>query len=104
MDLKSVEESLEGQLAKLTTRVSKIEADLRKPGSRDWQDRATEKQNEEVLELLGVAERAEIEDIRAALVRIREGTYASCLKCGAAITSKRLEALPYTNTCITCAS
>ena len=104
MDLKSVEESLEGQLTKLTTRVSKIESDLRKPGSNDWQDRATEKQNDEVLEQLSTVEHAEIEDIRAALVRIREGTYSTCLRCGVAITSKRLEALTYTNTCITCAS
>ena len=104
MDLERVEQSLEDRLTKLTTRVSKIESDLRKPGSRDWQDRATEKQNEEVLEKLGVVERAEIEDIRAALVRIREGTYNTCTRCGTAITEKRLEALPYTNACITCAS
>jgi DnaK suppressor protein len=104
MDLKSVEQSLEDRLTKLTTRVSKIETDLREPGARDWQDRATEKQNEEVLEKLGVAERSEIKDIRAALVRIREGTYTTCTRCGAAITPKRLEALPYTKTCIGCAS
>jgi len=104
MDLERVEQSLEDRLNKLTTRVSKIESDLREPGSRDWQDRATEKQNEEVLERLGVAERSEIEDIRAALARIREGTYTTCVRCGAAITSKRLEALPYTKTCISCAS
>ena len=104
MDLETVEQSLKDRLSQLTTRVSKIESDLRKPGSRDWQDRATEKQNEEVLEQLSAAERAEIEDIRAALIRIREGTYELCMKCGSAIAPKRLEALPYTNSCITCAS
>ena len=104
MDLETVKQSLEARLTKLTTRVSKIESDLRKPGSQDWQDRATEKQNEEVLEQLGVTERAEIDDIRAALVRIREGTYTHCMRCGAAITPRRLEALPYTNSCISCAS
>ena len=104
MDLETVRQSLEDRLGKLTARVSKIESDLRKPGSRDWQDRATEKQNEEVLEQLSAAERAEIEDIRAALIRIREGTYTNCMRCGGTITSKRLEALPYTNSCITCAS
>lgn len=103
MDLETVKQSLEDRLSKLTTRVSKIESDLRKPGSNDWQDRATERQNEEVLEHLSAAERAEIEDIRAALIRIREGTYTLCMKCGGAITSKRLEALPYTNSCIACA-
>lgn len=103
MDLETVKQSLEDRLSKLTARVSKIESDLRKPGSNDWQDRATERQNEEVLEHLSAAERAEIEDIRAALIRIREGTYTLCMKCGGAITSKRLEALPYTNSCIACA-
>jgi RNA polymerase-binding transcription factor DksA len=104
MDLETVKQSLEARLTKLTTRVSKIESDLRKPGSKDWQDRATEKQNEEVLKQLSAAERAEIEDIRAALIRIREGTYTLCAKCGGEISPKRLEALPYTNSCITCAS
>ena len=103
MDLEKVEQSLEGRLSQLTERVSKIESDLREPGSKDWQDRATEKQNEEVLERLSAAERAEIEDIRAALIRIREGTYPLCSKCGGVITPKRLEALPYTNSCIACA-
>jgi RNA polymerase-binding transcription factor DksA len=104
MDLETVEQSLEGRLSKLTARVSKIESDLRTPGSNDWQDRAAEKQNEEVLEQLSEVERAEIEDIRAALIRIREGAYANCRKCGGVIPPKRLEALPYTNSCITCAS
>ncbi len=104
MDLKKLEQSLEGRLSKLTARVSKIESDLRKPGSKDWQDRATEKQNEEVLEHLSAVERAEIEDIRAALIRIGEGSYTLCSKCGGAIMPKRLEALPYTNLCIACAS
>jgi RNA polymerase-binding transcription factor DksA len=103
MDLEKVEQSLKDRLSKLTTRVSKIESDLRKPGSRDWQDRAAEKQNEEVLEQLGATERAEIDDIRAALVRIREGTYTHCVRCGASITPRRLEALPYTSSCIACA-
>jgi len=104
MDLEAARRSLEGRLSKLTARVSKIESDLRKPGSNDWQDRATEKQNEEVLEHLSAAERVEIEEIRAALIRIREGTYPLCANCGVAITPKRLEALPYTRTCIDCAN
>ncbi len=103
MNLEEVEQLLKDRLSQLTTRVSKIESDLRKPGSKDWQDRATEKQNEEVLEQLSVTERAEIDDIRAALVRIREGTYTHCVRCGAVITPRRLEALPYTNSCIACA-
>jgi len=104
MDLEAVKQSLEDRLAQLTSRVSKIESDLREPGSTDWQDRASERQNEEVLEQLGVAERAEIADIRAALLRIKEGRYTRCGRCGGPIESKRLQALPYTNACIACAS
>ena len=104
MDLEEVEQSLEGRLSRLTARVSKIESDLRNPGSRDWTDRASEKENEEVLERLNASERAEIEEIRAALIRIREGTYTDCSKCGDPIAPGRLEALPYTNSCIDCAS
>ena len=104
MDLKDVKQGLEDRLSRLTNRVSKIESDLRKPGSRDWTDRATEKQNDEVLEQLNATERAEIEDIRATLNRIQEGAYTTCAKCGGAIALERLAALPYTQSCIACAS
>jgi len=104
MDLEKAKRSLEDRLAKLGVRVTKIESDLRNPGSRDWTDRASEKENEEVLERLNATERIEIEQIRAALVRIREGTYTECSICGDPIALGRLEALPYTNSCIDCAS
>ncbi|MBW2693583.1 MAG: TraR/DksA family transcriptional regulator [Deltaproteobacteria bacterium] len=104
MDLEEAKQSLEDRLSNLGVRVSKIEADLRNPGSRDWTDRASEKENEEVLEKLNTSERVEIEQIREALVRIREGTYGNCSQCGDPIAPKRLEALPYTDSCIGCAS
>jgi RNA polymerase-binding protein DksA len=104
MDLEEAKRSLEDRLSELGVRVSKIESDLRSPGSRDWTDRASEKENEEVLEKLNASERVEIEEIREALVRIREGTYGDCSQCGEPIAPKRLEILPYTNSCIGCAS
>jgi RNA polymerase-binding protein DksA len=104
MDLEEAKRALENRLAELGVRVSRIESDLRNPGSSDWTDRASEKENEEVLERLNASERVEIEQIRAALARIREGTYGECAQCGDPIAPKRLEALPYTNTCIECAT
>ncbi len=104
MDLKEAKRALEDRLSMLGVRVTRLESDLRNPGSRDWTDRASEKENEEVLERLNASEREEIEQIRAALARIREGTYGECAQCGDPIAPKRLEALPYTNTCIECAS
>ena len=58
----------------------------------------------EVLERLSESEHREIEELRAALVRVREGTYTTCSSCGDEIASKRLEALPCTSLCVACAA
>jgi len=94
---------LERRLAQLLARTSKIESDLRKPGDRDWTERATERENEEVLEELGAAELAEIGEIRAALGRLDAGNYGRCQHCGAEIREERLAVLPFAPLCIACA-
>ncbi len=40
--------------------------------------------------------------IDEAMKRIRDGTYGSCLQCGKPIPSRRLAALPYSESCIDC--
>jgi DnaK suppressor protein len=45
--------------------------------------------------------RDRLSQVETALVRLDEGTYGSCEKCGGAISDARLEALPSTTTCIT---
>ena len=42
--------------------------------------------------------------IEAALVRIEDGTYGSCLDCGGTIPKTRLNALPHAPHCVKCAS
>ncbi|HLE39082.1 MAG TPA: TraR/DksA C4-type zinc finger protein [Acidimicrobiia bacterium] len=42
--------------------------------------------------------------VEEALARIVEGTYGICDVCGGAIPVARLDALPYTKMCVTCAS
>ena len=103
MNLDEVRQSLEEKLSTLTARVSRIQSHLRDPGSKDSQERATETENDEVLEGLDEAERREIEAIRFALDRVRNETYGVCSRCGGEIAPKRLEALPYTSVCISCA-
>ena len=44
-----------------------------------------------------------LEEIGAAVRRIDEGTYGLCEECGQPIASKRLDVLPYTRYCISCA-
>lgn len=41
-------------------------------------------------------------DVRAALARIEEGSYGTCLDCGEEIGLKRLKAVPWTPLCIAC--
>lgn len=103
MNLDDARRTLEERLSALTQRVSRIQSHLRDPGSKDSQERATETENEEVLERLDETERGEIEAIRAALRRIDEGTYGACSSCGDEIAPRRLEALPYTSVCVSCA-
>ena len=104
VDYENVRKALEERLAELTQRVGEIEQDLRKPQNPDWQERAIERENDEVLERLDTRGLKEVEQIQTALGHIDDGTYGICTSCGVAIGEKRLEAVPYVSTCITCAS
>ncbi|MDX1691222.1 MAG: TraR/DksA C4-type zinc finger protein [Acidimicrobiia bacterium] len=42
--------------------------------------------------------------IEEALQRIEDGTYGDCARCGDPIPVARLDALPYTKLCVSCAS
>jgi DnaK suppressor protein len=54
---------------------------------------------------IGIAENEELllEQVDAALERIRVGTYSVCQQCGRTIDEQRLHAVPYTSRCIDCA-
>jgi RNA polymerase-binding transcription factor DksA len=93
---------LEGRLASLLRRVGKIEGDLQQAHDRDWQERATELENDEVLEGLDEMTLEEIRQIRAALRRIESGTYGICSTCGRPIDPARLAAIPSATTCVGC--
>lgn len=45
----------------------------------------------------------EIEELQAALARVREGSYGHCERCGRSINPERLEALPIATLCTACA-
>jgi RNA polymerase-binding transcription factor DksA len=100
---REIRSRLEKRLSQLLARTGKIESDLRKPGDRDWPERATQRQNDEVLERLDAAELAEAGEIRAALARIDAGSYGVCQSCGGPIPDERLAILPFAPTCIACA-
>lgn len=101
--LQHVRKRLEKELHERVSRADGIDNRLRQPGDADWQEQATQRENDEVLELLDSQTLKEIEQIKLALRRIDEGQYGKCIHCGQAIASERLQALPFTNTCISCA-
>lgn len=88
----------------LSGRADRIEADLRRPGDRDWVERATETENDEVLDQLDDITRAEVAELRHAVQRIDNGTYGRCEQCDGDISYARLEALPGTAVCVRCAA
>ncbi|MGR3461158.1 MAG: TraR/DksA family transcriptional regulator [Roseovarius sp.] len=92
------------RLRQLDTRLHAIEAELDTPRADDWEESATEREGDEVLERLGRSGEAEIRRIRAALGRIREGRYGICTSCGEQISAERLEVLPETPLCRRCAA
>ncbi|HLQ18889.1 MAG TPA: TraR/DksA C4-type zinc finger protein [Tabrizicola sp.] len=95
--------ALERRLVELGVRLEAIEEELDSHQNRDWEELATERETDEVLEATGLAGKAEIRQIRAALVRIDDESYGLCTRCGEPIAESRLDLLPWTPLCRSCA-
>lgn len=88
----------------LQSRLQKIEADFEAPRNPDDDDRAVERNNDEVLEELGEAGQRELLAIDAALARVEAGTFGTCVRCGEPISEERLDVVPHTPFCKSCAA
>jgi RNA polymerase-binding transcription factor DksA len=97
------EKILRARLGELERRLQGIEAELDSHVSPDWEELATEREEDEVLEGMGQSGLREIEKIRAALARIADGSYGACVRCGSDIAEERLDILPATPFCRNCA-
>jgi DnaK suppressor protein len=65
-------------------------------------DAAVDTANDEISSQLVEIESRELGQIEHALERIVQGLYGRCEFCGGKIAEARLNALPYTNSCIDC--
>jgi DnaK suppressor protein len=65
-------------------------------------DAAVHSANDEVCSRLIEMESQELDQIELALERIRAKVYGRCEFCGGQISAARLDALPYTDSCINC--
>ena len=71
-------------------------------GVGDSIDAAVDSANDEISSQLVEIESRELGQIEHALQRIAAGVYGRCEFCGGKISEARINALPYTNSCIDC--
>lgn len=105
-DLGQIKQLLNARRTALEERHIRVSRDLQRssdPLVGDWSDRATQLQNDEVLQAIDDAARDELAAIEEALQRLDRGLYGTCKKCGADIEPGRLEAL-HAVTCAGCAT
>lgn len=63
-----------------------------------------QRQNDEVIDRLRALTEVELDRIDTALARLAAGSYGECECCGESIESLRLDVLPETELCSSCAS
>lgn len=94
---------LEKRLGNLQSRLLELKNDVTQPHSGDSAEQAQERENDEVLDALGVETARSIGLVTAALGRIESGTYGTCESCGEPIDEARLQVMPEASRCLACA-
>lgn len=77
---------------------------IKEPEEGDIADIAFQAYEKQLLVGLSQNEKNRLERLNAALKRIDEGSYGSCIDCSAEIEENRLEAIPYALRCIKCST
>jgi RNA polymerase-binding transcription factor DksA len=103
--LDELRDQLQAELELLTAQLDQTED---QPGERSATSGHGETEHLKVLEersvlaTIGSLTRTSLEDIRAALDRIEEGTFGRCLGCDGQIPWARLEVMPAASYCVSC--
>ena len=98
---------LETLKADLEARLSRYQAHQRREAGaleKDFEEQASQTQNDEVVDSLEAETRSELQQIDHALERIDQGVGNECEQCGNDIDPRRLQVLPYTTVCVDCAA
>ncbi len=95
---------LDARLKELESLLQEVDAELDSHQSKDWEELAVEREGDEVLERRGTDAQAEIAKIRAAQARMEEDEFGYCVECGDEIAEERLQLVPFTPFCRTCAA
>lgn len=103
MDQQQLEDRLHNRLAELQQRLSKVSRDAASEHSHDSAEQAQERENDEVLEGIGLETQQSVLQVQHALQRLEDGEYGICQACGELISDARLEVLPEATHCVKCA-
>ena len=94
---------LEVKRDELEERLGRIRISKRKEHDKDFSEQASERENDEVVDILGENIMKELEQIENSLKRMENNEYNIYASCKGIIKDERLFALPYTSLCIECA-
>lgn len=97
-------ERLRLRKAEIENRLGKVETSMRKTYAKDWEEQSIERETDEVVDALDETLRTELNQVNTALARVDKNEYGVCAVCDEPIPVARLEALPYTDRCVSCAS
>lgn len=105
-EMNQFQEKLINMRTQILSRIENLSNDKRRKYGAldaDFEEQAVQIMNDEVVDSLDEMERAELDKINNALVHIQNKTYGICASCGVEISQKRLNARPFSITCIDCA-
>ena len=88
----------------LASRLERIKQNITAGHSADSEEQAQELENAEVVDALGNETRRELSKVASALAQIEAETYGICIDCGEDIPLARLQAYPFADRCIRCAT
>jgi DnaK suppressor protein len=104
VDLKAIRKTLLAEFENLLGRSDRIEAHWRdEEPPADWAELAIHQENDEVIDSLDERTQEQMIAIKQTLRRMDAGEWAICSACGEDILAARLEALPTTELCVSCA-
>ena len=102
-DHEAIRQQLLAQKQELLHRAAKIRADITRssgPLDKDFAEQVVQMENDAVLAGISEATAAELAQIGRALAQLDQGSYGRCSRCGEVIDARRLQALPYSDRCI----
>jgi len=100
--LRTLATRLRGEISGLRNEAFSAETGLSDMPSEQADLASLQSEEDRVRAFLG-NEQLILKEVEDALERVEQGTYGQCTTCGKTIAHDRLESIPYTRFCVTCA-